>query len=185
MFHSAPLSLNLLNRALLKENAGNDYDIIVTNKPFKYATGSNFNEEDLERYRSAFSYIEDTVVLMTLVILYSIWLAAFVAFYVKENSTKAKLLQMICGVNKLIFWLVPFLIDLILLLMITLLMLLVIYCFDLLNANEFWELARLFIIGGSFCVAGLTWTYSLSQVFKKPATGQTVISLLGILAGEN
>jgi hypothetical protein len=33
--HTLPLSVNTLNRAILKTFAGNEYDITVTNEPFK------------------------------------------------------------------------------------------------------------------------------------------------------
>lgn len=33
--HSLPLSLNILNRAILKQHSGDDYDISLVNKPFQ------------------------------------------------------------------------------------------------------------------------------------------------------
>ena len=42
--HSLPLSLNTLNRAILNQLAGDDYNISITNKPFDL----RMNNESLE-----------------------------------------------------------------------------------------------------------------------------------------
>lgn len=43
--HSLPLSLNTLNRAILKKLAGDEYDIVVTSKPFWLRFGDETLEE--------------------------------------------------------------------------------------------------------------------------------------------
>lgn len=185
--HAAPLALNFVNRALVKEYAGQEYDISVTNKPFQYKKFESLDDDDDGDGKDdddSHVIIEDFIIMLLFGILYSIWTAVFIGFYIKEKTNKVKLLQLISGINKFVFWIVPFIIDYVLLLFVTLLMIVTTYCFKPHNFNELCELIALFLICAAFCFAILPLVYLLSLLFKKPTTGQSFVSVLSLFVGK-
>ena len=59
--HSLPLSLNTLNRAILKQLAGNDYNISLTNKPFDLRM-ENESLEDAKNRRASQKLVQIPIV---------------------------------------------------------------------------------------------------------------------------
>lgn len=178
-YHSVPLTLNLLNRGILKNVAGKNYDIIVRSKPFHCDA---LDKED--EFTAQFQIMLDINLLVGLGTVFSSWLAVFTIFYIGERAKKAKLLQMICGVNKFIFWLVPFIVDLILFLVVTIFLLAIVAAFNLEYFNEFSELLNLFGITTCFAFAAFPLSYLFTHLFTKPATGESMTALFGIGTGK-
>lgn len=97
--------------------------------------------------------------------------AMFVMFYIRERVTRAKLLQFVSGVNKIIFWLTTFIIDYVLFLFIALLFLGVLAAYQKDGYSTVVELGRYFEILILFGFAVLPFTYIWSFVFDVPSTG--------------
>lgn len=180
LIHAVPLTLNVINRALLTSYGSENYNIRVTNKPFYFSEGQAF---DLWKAICEGKVSEDLYLIVAFGILYASWISFFITFYITESTKKAKLLQMICGMNKFVFWLVPFLIDMLIFLIITIYILAIIYYFNLNNFNEFHELLSIFEFGCCFGFCIFPFIYILSQFFTKPAYGQIITVIFG-LVGE-
>jgi hypothetical protein len=171
-YHSKPLTLNLLNRAILKSAAGEDYDIIVTNKPYIYKKAKQDSTLDI------FHQIKSIIFIFT--VAFSIWISGFIKLPIEENVSKAKMSQMIAGMNRFIYWLVPYLMDLLEFIIFILVVMLFMLSF---NRDTFGGVDSFFVIWGIGILYGaavIPLIYSLSQAFKKPSSGAIAIVVLGI-----
>lgn len=102
-FHSLPLSLNLINQAILKTFVGENYSITVTNKP--YLDDPIFEHPHTNRY-----LIVNTIygiMFITILILVSL----ISTIIVKERTSGMIFLQFNYGFNRLKYWLTSFLVD--------------------------------------------------------------------------
>lgn len=177
-FHSLPLSLNLINRAIVKANMGDDYDITVTNKPFYYP--DNHSKEQTAILEITKSVI--LIVLLTLV--FTNWTNVFMSFYIKERVSRSKLLQIISGVNKTVFWLSSYLFDFLIMILVSLLAVCTIAIFQKAGYSTFEELFRLFLIFVMFSFAALPMVYLFSHLFDQGSTGESMNTLFGVVTGK-
>jgi ATP-binding cassette subfamily A (ABC1) protein 3 len=107
----------------------------------------------------------------------------FVMFYIKERVTKAKLLQIVSGVNKVVFWLVAFIIDYGIFFLITLVYIGVLAAYQKEGLATIEELGRNTIILLLFGLAVLPFTYVLSFCFAVPTTGLVTLAIGYIVSG--
>ncbi|XP_055529126.1 phospholipid-transporting ATPase ABCA1-like [Wyeomyia smithii] len=103
--HSPAISLSVMHNALLRTfTQANIFRIDVTNHPLPYT-----DETRLQMSRAhnnlGFQLAYNTGFGMSFVS------GFYVIFYIRERVTKAKLLQMVCGVNRFFYWLTGFLWD--------------------------------------------------------------------------
>nr|CAD7579821.1 unnamed protein product [Timema californicum] len=139
LFHAAPVSLNVLNNAVLGYLMGSDYTITATNHPLPNSQVSpHFTLPPLDKQNSGSLYLlsESDVIFqwMTMVPLGLLFLVGlFMIFPLTERVTSVKQLQLMAGVSPPSYWLVCFLWDYLLYLLVSVLMVLAVYVFDALN----------------------------------------------------
>lgn len=109
--------------------------------------------------------------------------AMFVVFYIKERVSRAKLLQFVSGVNKVIFWLTSFVIDYVIFLLISLILIFVLAAYQQDAFSTFEELGRNFAILVLFGFAAFPFTYVWSFMFQVPSTGLVRLSIGYIVSG--
>lgn len=110
-------------------------------------------------------------------------IALYVMFYIKERVSRAKLLQLVSGVNKLIFWLTSFIIDYAVFIAICVVYMLVLWAYQEEGYTKFDELGRNFLLLLIFGLSSLPFTYLLSFTFKVPSTGLVRLSIFFIISG--
>lgn len=180
-----PLTLNTLNRALLKKFAGDEYDIFLTNKPF-WLRYENKTVEETRAERSPNSARHVVVpVLFLFFTLSSYWPAIFISFYIKERTCKAKLLQIICGVNEIIYWITSFLFDFTIFFIIICLILGKVAIYQSPQFDTFENLSRYLIIFAFYGFGMLPFLYLFSYLFSKHSTGESLVPLFCIVCELN
>lgn len=107
----------------------------------------------------------------------------FIMFYIKERMTKAKLLQIVSGVNKLIFWLIAFIMDYAIFFLVSMLYILVLAAYQKDGFSTFDELFKNYILILLFGFAVLPFTYVLSFAFRVPTTGLVTTAITYIVTG--
>lgn len=109
--------------------------------------------------------------------------AMFVMFYIKERVTRAKLLQFVSGVNKVIFWLTSFVVDYAVFILISLLFVGVLAAYQKEGFSTLIELTRIFIILIVFGFSALPFTYVWSLIFQVPSSGLVRLSIGYVISG--
>ena len=181
-YHTRPLARNIISNVLMKEIGGT---IKTSSHPLVYNGRNEINVNSDEINNSTpFQYM--TVCSFSLALLIGI----FVIFPLKERVTNAKQVQMMAGVNPVVFWVSSFAWDFFVYSVIASLLAIILYLFDtrrILNtANGFGTLIFLFMLVG---LGGIPWAYILSFPFKSDAsafsffiTCTTVTGVAGPLA---
>lgn len=164
-YHIMPLVINTVNRAILKSIAGNSYDISVTNHPFIH--------ED----------IADNLFMRFLIInfLLLLWPLIYIGYYIQERKSRFKLLQFICGTNRLVYWVTNFIFDYIL---FTIICFVLLGCFSISNYesnNRLEEFGVLISVGSSYGFSWICFIYAFSYLFNKPSIGRLWLFILPIL----
>ena len=109
--------------------------------------------------------------------------AMFVMFYIKERVSRAKLLQFVSGVNKIIFWVTSYVIDYAQFFLISLIFVLTLYAYQKDGYSTYVELARNFLLLVVFGFSVLPYTYLWSMLFQIPSTGLVRLSIGYIISG--
>lgn len=109
--------------------------------------------------------------------------AMFVVFYIRERISRAKLLQFVSGVNKVIFWMTSYIIDYSIFILISLAFIAVLAAYQQDGIKTFEELARNFLILFLFGFAVFPFTYVCSFMFQIPASGLVTLSIGYIVTG--
>ncbi|CAO1386944.1 unnamed protein product [Diamesa serratosioi] len=179
-YHTMPLALNTLYRAMLIEKMGNNYDIQLTNSPFILKKEENFLElgfrfEKLELVKDMISVF----VLFVFIMIY--WPAIFIGFYIRERSCKAKLLQMISGVNKVTYWITSWIIDYFIFYIILIAIIIFISCFQLPYINSMANILELFFIMNVYAFTVLPMIYLFSYLFTNITTGELMVPIFTII----
>lgn len=175
-YHTMPLTLNTLHRAMLKQVKGNDYDIQLTNRPFH----NKRNETNSDNHKYA-EDLEDLIKIMVLLVfIMTYWPAIFIGFYIKERNCKAKLLQMISGVNKVTYWITSWIFDYFLFYLIIVAITIFIICFQLPFFSTMEEIMKLFFIINVYAFTILPMIYLFSYLFKNNSTGELMVPILTI-----
>ncbi len=110
--------------------------------------------------------------------------ACFVMFYIKERITKAKLLQIVSGVNKFVFWAVAFIFDYAIYFLIMLFYILIMAAYQKDGLSTVEELSRNSLLLLAFGFAVLPFTYVLSFLFRMPTTGLVALAIGSIITGN-
>lgn len=179
--HSMPLSLNTLNRAILKQMAGDECDISVVNKPFWLRNENQTASETRAARDSRLNFDVVGPILFLFFILSSYWPAIFIAFYIKERECRAKLLQYISGVNEVVYWVTSFLFDYTVYFTIMCVILGNIWIYQAEKLNTFEYLSRYLIIFGFYEFSILPFVYLFSYLFKKHSTGESLVIFTSLI----
>lgn len=147
----------------------------LVNEPLPYAPKSK--GEELISNNNGFDVARYTSFSMCFVT------AIFAVFYIKERVSRAKLLQLVSGVNKVTFWLTAFVIDYVIFVLISLLVIGALAACTIKGFNTFDELARTFVILVVFGFAAIPLNYICSFAFQVPSTGLVRLSIGYIVTG--
>lgn len=109
--------------------------------------------------------------------------AMFVMFYIKERVSRAKLLQFVSGVNKIIFWITSYVIDYAQFFLISLIFILTLAAYQKDGYSSTEELARNFLLLVVFGFSVLPYTYLWSFVFDIPSSGLARLVIIFIVSG--
>jgi ATP-binding cassette, subfamily A (ABC1), member 3 len=175
-YHSLPLTLNTINRAIIKSVVGSEYDITVTNQPYtmpiKTRDGQNIPNNSSKLI----------IILLLVYMLNLYWTNTFIAHYIKERNLRAKLLQYISGANRFIFWISSFIFDFLVLLIISSIILASIFLYQLTNFATFSEFMHLFVALQIFSISFFPFMYAFSFLFKNYSTGESMLLLTGVMS---
>lgn len=167
-FHSAPLALNLVINAVARQHLSNSYSIDIINHPLRLNNLQKALRTDTMTY--------DT--LQYLVVFFS---SIFIIFCIREANTKSMLQQFVSGISPRTYWIITFLCDIAVFMLLVISILILIQRFpDRYNTN-FLNLSSLFLILMCYGFASLNLGYLLHIVFNRSSTGYVAKILLGIL----
>ena len=175
-YHTRPLARSVISNVLMREMDGT---VKVSSHPLVY-NGRNeitVNEEEFNN-PAPFQYM--TVCSLSLALL----LGLFVIFPLKERVTNAKQVQMMAGVNPVVFWVSNFVWDFIVYMVIATMLAIILYLFDerktLHSNNGFGTLIFLYMLVG---LAGIPWAYILSFPFKSAPSAYSILIISTIVTG--
>ncbi|XP_055537148.1 phospholipid-transporting ATPase ABCA3-like isoform X2 [Wyeomyia smithii] len=174
-FHTAPLAVSFFYNAILKSICEN-CEIAVVNKPLPYRPNTRFTQLQAGN-NLGFQLSFNTGFAMSFIS------AMYIMFYIKERTSRAKLLQFVSGMNVFIFWCVSFLWDYFTFAITALVYLGILAVFQ----EEGWsspeELGRVFLVLCVFGLAFLPTIYLFSFWFQIPSTGFVKMMILNIFTG--
>lgn len=165
----------MVNRAILRMINGNNYDIHVTNKPFIWSEQS----DDGNRIRGDLSGIVMPLIVLFMLLTY--WPSVFIAFYVEERNSRAKLLQLISGADRFVYWFTSLLFDYLIFFCVLCAIIGGIGAYQHDHFKTFNELGSLLLVASFYGFASLPLIYAFSYIFKKPSDGESWVSLGGML----
>lgn len=174
-FHSISLTLNTVNRALLKNLAGNEFDISLTNKPFVWSANSN----DSNIIREDISGVIMPLIIFFILLIH--WPSIFIGFYIKERESRAKLLQLISGANRFVYWATSFLFDYAIFLVVICALVGGVGIFQRPHLSTAGELGTILMILLFYGFATLPLIYAFSYLFSKHSTGESMVAVSGLL----
>ncbi|KAG1683903.1 ATP-binding cassette sub-family A member 3 [Nymphon striatum] len=173
-YHAAPISLSMVQSAMLKFYVASDYHFTVINYPLPRTA-------DIKALQEASLGRDGYQVAQNIMFGVAFLSASFIVFLIKERTAQAKHLQVVSGVNLVTFWVTTFVWDFINYYIPCVIMLMMFFVF---NNKEYTGavvplLVLLFIHG--ICI--LPFMYCLSFLFAVPATGYARTSLLMVIIG--
>uniref|UniRef100_A0A182MJU0 ABC transporter domain-containing protein n=1 Tax=Anopheles culicifacies TaxID=139723 RepID=A0A182MJU0_9DIPT len=174
-YHSAPLAVNLIYNAILQSICP-DCELQLSNKPLPYRLDTQLQR--LETGANAgFQLAFNTGFAMAFVS------ALFILFYIKERTTRAKLLQFVSGVNVTLFWMISYLWDYIVFVLSALCYIVTLAIIQQDGWSTFDQLGRAFLVLLFYAFSSLPVTYLFAYLFHVPATGFVKMMLLNVLSG--
>ncbi len=182
-YHSLPISINLMTNSLLRHLTNdNSYEITVVNSPLQTDNYGN----DLYNHHN-YLILDDyfTIDLILFMFGFTFTSASYVLLPIKELRTKFKLLQLMSGLNPIIYWFANFVFDFTLhaiccLIYASVYHVLDYYEFFIASKYSFISIYILFLLYGfSF----IPFAYLISFFSKKPSTGFAFLSLYNIIGG--
>lgn len=191
------VTLNYVHRAILKSAVGSEYDILAFNRPFTAAwmevettqrPTTTTEAGDAEIVLTPEEELSFTAMLTNFILIYMLfyllliyWPSIFVAIKVKERVTRAKLLQFISGANRFIYWFTSYLVDYIFFMVI----MFTIVGIVALNQRAYFrtgeQLGTLMAVFSFYGAATLPFIYTISFVFDKHSTAESIIRIYGLL----
>ncbi|KAL9700794.1 hypothetical protein quinque_004235 [Culex quinquefasciatus] len=174
-YHTAPLALSLLYSAVLASECPT-CELTVVNKPLPYQLATQLETVNTG-INAGFQLAFNSGFAMAFIC------ALYVLFYIKERTSRSKLLQYVSGTNITLYWVVAFIWDYITFMFTCLIYIAVLAAFQEEGWSSASELGRVFLLLMMFGVGFLPVTYLFSFVFKTPATGFVVLMLFNIATG--
>jgi ABC-type multidrug transport system ATPase subunit len=154
--------------------SGPEHSLSIVNHPY-YTSDKGDIEVKLSEYT------DGETLAFILSILYIYWLALFVTPYIKEWMSGSKSLQLICGVNKLTYWLSALLMDLSAFLLAILFIILTIMCFNTRAFfSGFWLLLYISFI---FSLSAFPLMYLLVRRSKESFNAKMNLVIVALFAG--
>uniref|UniRef100_A0A182SFE6 Uncharacterized protein n=1 Tax=Anopheles maculatus TaxID=74869 RepID=A0A182SFE6_9DIPT len=174
-FHTAPLALNLIYNTILQAQC-TECRLHVVNKPLPYRLDTQLKKLNTG-LNAGFQLAFNTGFAMAFVS------ALYIMFYIKERTSRAKLLQFVSGTNVTLFWLLAFMWDFTLFVLNSLIYIATVAIFQEEGWSSFEELGRAFLLLLFFGFATIPVTYLFSFLFSVSATGFVRMMFLNVLSG--
>uniref|UniRef100_A0A182SZB0 ABC-2 type transporter transmembrane domain-containing protein n=1 Tax=Anopheles maculatus TaxID=74869 RepID=A0A182SZB0_9DIPT len=174
-FHTAPLALNFMYNAIVK-SINTNFEITIINKPLPFKAETRFTQLQAGN-NLGFQISFNTGFAMSFIA------ALYIMFYIKERTSRAKLLQFVSGINVFTFWIVSFLWDFFTYIITALIYIATLAAFQEDGWSTFEELGRVFLVLLVFGIAFLPVTYLFSFWFEVPATGFVKMMIVNIFSG--
>ncbi|XP_035906185.1 ATP-binding cassette sub-family A member 3-like [Anopheles stephensi] len=174
-YHTAPLALNLIYNAILQAQC-TECRLHVVNKPLPYRLDTQLKKLNTG-LNAGFQLAFNTGFAMAFVS------ALYIMFYIKEHTSRAKLLQFVSGTNVTLFWLLAFIWDYTLFVLNSLVYIATVAIFQEEGWSTFEELGRAFLLLLFFGFATIPVTYMFSFLFSVSATGFVRMMFLNVLSG--
>ncbi|XP_066903690.1 phospholipid-transporting ATPase ABCA1 isoform X2 [Halyomorpha halys] len=167
---------NVVLRSNLPSNVSSDYGIITINHPMNFTA----KQLEIELIRQGgVSLLHAISVIFAL----SFVPASFVLYLIEERVSHSKHLQLVSGVNKLIYWVQTFSWDLMAYLMSSFLCILIFLAFNeqaYVSSTNFPGLLLLFLLYGWSCIPLM---YPMSFVFSVPSSAFVSLSCANMFIG--
>lgn len=109
--------------------------------------------------------------------------AGFVLLLIEERSGNIKHLQLVCGLNKTVYWICAYVWDLLWYCTFVLLILILYLIFQDPYYTGTEEMPLFFVILLCYGMAAIPWMYMLSFLFTSPATAYVLLFCLNFFAG--
>ncbi|XP_053658365.1 phospholipid-transporting ATPase ABCA3-like [Anopheles marshallii] len=174
-FHTAPLALNFMYNAIIK-SINTNFEITIINKPLPFKAETRFTQLQAGN-NLGFQISFNTGFAMSFIA------ALYIMFYIKERTSRAKLLQFVSGINVFTFWIVSFVWDFFTYVITALIYIATLAAFQEEGWASFEELGRVFLVLIVFGLAFLPVTYLFSYWFEVPATGFVKMMIVNIFSG--
>ncbi|XP_052859969.1 phospholipid-transporting ATPase ABCA3-like [Anopheles cruzii] len=174
-YHTAPLAVNFMYNAIIK-SISKAYEITLINKPLPFKAETRFTQLQAGN-NLGFQISFNTGFAMSFIA------ALYIMFYIKERTSRAKLLQFVSGINVFTFWIVSFLWDFVTYIVTALIYIATLAAFQEEGWATFEELGRVFLVLLVFGIAFLPVTYLFSFWFEVPATGFVKMMIVNIFSG--
>lgn len=180
-YHTMPLTLNTVNRALLKAIKGDSYDISISNHPYKYKS----SEKDEANYSLDLQFVNTILSFLGLFLLLTYWPFIFTIHYVREREANMKHLQFISGMNRYVYWLTSFCFDFIGFIVVSCALSGYIIAFANSNFKGSQGFFVLFVISTSYGFATLALSYLCSFLFRKSSKFIAIYSVVSFVCKES
>lgn len=159
-FHSPPLSLNLAMNAILQYHTAKNNSIEIYNHP-------------LPLTKVQFKLRTEPTLYTSLRYIVGVFCSLFIVFVIRDDASKAKRQQFVCGISPTMYWLMTLLIDFICyMLVIGLVVIPLIWLPDCCSHSPA-SLLRLFVLLTFYGYTALSISYLFSRFFTKTSTGYT------------
>ncbi|XP_065093711.1 phospholipid-transporting ATPase ABCA1-like [Ochlerotatus camptorhynchus] len=173
-FHSAPLALNLIFNSIL-HTVCPSCSITPINHPLPRAAKHNGDPSVNGDYLKFLNIVLAIVLIMAYVP------SSYVNFYIRERTTRVKLLQVVSGLKTELYWFVNFMWDLVVFKLSCLVILVMLFGYQVDGWSNPQQLATLLFIFFIFAFATLAMIYLFSFWISNPASGDSrVLLILGI-----
>eukprot|EP00058_Branchiostoma_floridae_P010060 XP_002595548.1 hypothetical protein BRAFLDRAFT_117471 [Branchiostoma floridae] len=175
-YHTPGQTLVTLDNAILKYLLGESFSVKTINHPMP-RTVEDTATDQLSTGITAFAIAFNMVFGM------SSLAASFVLFIVRERATKAKHIQFVSGVHSLTFWFSTFAWDILNYLVPCLLILVLLWGFDVKAYVEDGRVAMILLLFFLYGWAMIPMMYLASFLFTVPSTGFVRLTMFNIIAG--
>lgn len=172
--HSAPLALNLIFNSIL-HTVCPSCSITLINHPLPRAQKDNVDPSGNADYLKFLNIVLAIVFIMAYVP------SSYVTFYIRERTSRVKLLQVVSGLKRELYWFVNFIWDLVAFKLSCLVILIMLFGYQVDGWSNPQPLATLLFIFFIFAFATLPMIYLFSFWISNPASGYSrVLLILGI-----
>ncbi|XP_063687941.1 phospholipid-transporting ATPase ABCA3-like isoform X2 [Bolinopsis microptera] len=172
-YHTIPVLLNLYTNAYLN-SVGSDVTVTVTDKPLPPST--------YEKVNNVNDQIFAFMVAFNVMFGFAFLASSFVIFIVKERISGTRHLQMLSGLNPIVYWVSSFMWDMLNFLVPSLLMLILFQTFGV-EAFCGSNLAIVLLVELLYGWAVIPLMYLMANIFKNEVVAYTRLIMLNVLTG--
>ena len=178
-YHTAPISLNLVDNALLRHYVGPGYSIQTTNHFIQFDYTEKVATTAYANYQAARSAIPST----SLGIVFPLIVDLFAIYLITERSSGSRFLQIIGGLHVVTFWAANVSFDIIVLLASIAPIYVVFYAYTLTCYTDWHHMIYSITLLLACGWANLPLAYLASVMFSKPSLGVSLLIIYTFITG--